>query len=205
MDQPLGVAIGHAREVIEAFAALRQDGRLTGPRDLVTLTEELTAEMICGAGLRDNRAQARALVQRVWDSGEAFALLERWVAAQHGRIDPERNDFGLALAPPILEAEAPDSGYLQKVDCRAVGRSLVEIGGARRVVDDPIDPSVGVDFRVRVGDRLVAGQAVATVYSREREAAERTARRITSALTIGPDPVAPRTLVIDRLGADSSA
>jgi pyrimidine-nucleoside phosphorylase/thymidine phosphorylase len=199
MDQPLGVTIGHALETVEAFAALSPDGRRGAPADLVVLTEELTAEMVRVAGVRPDRECALDLVRQVWESGEAFAQMERWVAAQNGRIDPGRADFGLELAPPILDVGAAEDGFLQKIDCRAVGRSLVEIGGARREVGDPIDSSVGVSFRARVGDRVTAAQPVATVHGRDRDAAARTARRITDALTIGPEKVTPRQLIIDRL------
>ena len=51
MDQPLGVAVGHANETIEAFAALRPDGRGKAPEDLVVLTEELVAEYDHALGL----------------------------------------------------------------------------------------------------------------------------------------------------------
>ncbi len=46
MSQPLGVAVGHAVEAVEAFAALRPGGRRSAPADLVALTEDLVAEML---------------------------------------------------------------------------------------------------------------------------------------------------------------
>ncbi len=198
MDQPLGVMIGHALETIEAFATLRPEGHRTGPADLVTLTEELVAEMVTVAGLRPDRAAAIDLVREVWTAGEAFACLERWIAAQGGKIDPDRADFGLAVAAPIHQLDAPTDGYLQRVDCRAVGLALVDIDGARRAVDDPIDLSTGVAFPVSIGEPVVAGQPLAIIHAHDRAAAASAARRIAAAVTIGPEPVSPRQVILDR-------
>jgi pyrimidine-nucleoside phosphorylase len=87
MDQPLGVAVGHAHETIEALAALRPDGRSKAPGDLVDLTVDLTAEMVRVAGLRPDREQSYRLVEEVWDSGRAFTVMQQWVTAQGGRLE----------------------------------------------------------------------------------------------------------------------
>ena len=58
-----------------------------------------------------------------------------------------------------------------------------------------IDPSVGIVFRPKVGDRLESGQEVATVHARDEGDAEDADRRILGALTLADRPVDPPPLV----------
>lgn len=200
MDQPLGRMIGHAVETIEAFAALRPGGRDRAPADLVELTEELTAEMVRGAGLVPDLAAARARVRAAWDDGSAYARLLAWVAAQDGRLDPDRADFGLVTAPLATEITAPRDGWLAAVDCRALGLALADMKGARRKVDDPLDLSCGLEFLPQVGDRLTKGDVIARVYCDRRDEAAAAATRALEALTFSESEAPPRPLILDRVG-----
>jgi pyrimidine-nucleoside phosphorylase len=200
MDQPLGRAIGHANEVIEAFAALRPGGRADAPADLVELTAELTAAMVRGAGLAPDQETARARVDEAWEGGAAWEALLRWVAAQDGRLAPEKEDFGLATAPLAAEVTAERDGWLSGTDCRELGLALADMGGGRRRVEDPLDLTCGIEFLPAVGDRLAAGDVVARITCDRREEAGEAARRVARALTWSDEPVAPRALVLDRIG-----
>jgi pyrimidine-nucleoside phosphorylase len=199
MSQPLGRAVGHANEAIEAFAALRPSGRAAAPRDLRVLTEELTAEMVRVSGLAPGRREALALVRARWESGEAFERLQRWVAAQGGRLDPGRDDFGLELAPALREVVAPQSGIVSSVDCRAVGAALGDLGGARRRLDERPDLGVGLDFLVSVGQSITAGEPLAILRARTPEAGQRAADRLLAAVHVGDEPTEPIPLIQERL------
>ncbi len=202
MSQPLGRAVGHANETREAFAALRPDGRDAAPADLVALTEVLAAEMVVTAGLASDREAAMARVRAVWNSGEAFAALLRWVEAQGGILDPGRDDFGLVVAPAQAEAVAPRDGHVTAIACREVGLALADLGGARRRVEDDLDLSAGIDFRIATGQRLVAGEPLAVVHARDPERAAAAAQRLVAAVTLADEPPAhPPELVQGRLSA----
>lgn len=199
MDQPLGRAIGHANETIEAFAALRPGARATAPQDLVLLTEDLVAEMVRVAGLRPDRGQALELVREVWDSGRALERTVAWVEAQGGRLEVDREDFGLQVAPLATELLAQRDGWLGGVDCRQVGLSLADMGGARRKVEDPLDLSCGVDFLPQIGDRIRRGDVLARIFCPRPEEAAAAARRIEAALTFSEEAVPSRSLILDRM------
>lgn len=199
MDQPLGVAVGHAHETLEALDALRPGRRQTAAPDLVALTEDLVAEMVRVSGLRSDKAGSLALVREVWDDGRALAKALQWVAAQGGELDPDRPDFGLQTAPLSLELEAPQDGWLAGVDCRAVGLALADMGGARRRVEDPLDLSCGIEWLPAVGDRLQRGQPLARLYCDRAEGASQAARRLAEALDISAQEVPARPLILDRL------
>jgi thymidine phosphorylase len=200
MDQPLGRAVGHANETIEAFDALRPGRRTTAPADLVSLTEELVADMVRVAGLAPGHEAALGTVREAWDSGRAFEVMEKWVAYQGGRLDTDRADFGLKVAPLALELEAPSDGWLTKVECRQVGLSLADLGGARRKVEDPLDLAAGIEFLPAVGDKVNRGDVLARIQTTDRAQADACAQRILAALTIGPEAVPAHPLIIDRMG-----
>ncbi len=199
MDQPLGVAVGHANETIEAFAAMRPDGRQSAPADLVALTEDLVAEMVRVAGLEPDRAAALARVREAWDSGRAFDYLLTWVKAQDGVLAPDRDDFGLKIAPLALELEAPNDAWLSKINCRQVGLSLADLGGARLQFDDPLDLTAGIDFLPQIGDKLNRGDILAKIYCDDSSKAQAASDRILAALSFSSEAVPANALILDRL------
>jgi pyrimidine-nucleoside phosphorylase len=199
MSQPLGRAVGHANEAIEAFAALRPQGRATSPPDLVELTTELVAEMVLLTGLNPDIAAARAQVRAVWDSGAAFDCLLKWVSAQGGQLDAGRDDFGLSVAPVAAEVTAERSGYIGEVHCREVGYSLADLGGARPRVEATIDLTAGIDFLVKVGDEVQRGQPLAKFHCQDPQKAKLAARRLSAAVKVSEEPTLPVPLILDRL------
>lgn len=199
MGQPLGKAVGHANETIEAFDALRPGHRQMAPQDLVILTEELVADMVRVAGLQPDQPSALALVRQVWDSGKAFEAMLAWVEAQGGRLDPDRQDFGLEVAPVALEVVAPTAGYLAGINCREVGLSLADLGGARRKVEDPLDLTAGITFHPAIGDTLEQGAPIATIHCHDKPKAQSAAKRILSALTVTSEPFSSSQVILDRM------
>ncbi len=199
MDQPLGVAVGHSNETIEAFAALRPDGRRSAPEDLVALTEDLVAEMVRVAGLEPDRPSALTRVREAWDSGRAFDFLLAWIKAQDGVIDPDREDFGLKVAPLALELEAPNDAWLSKINCRQVGLSLADLGGARLQYDDPLDLTAGIEFLPKIGDKLNRGDILAKIYCTNKSKAQAASDRILSAVTFSSEAAPANALILDRM------
>ena len=94
MDQPLGCAVGNAVEVAESFECLRGDG----PDDLMDLSIELAAEMVCLGHRASSLDEARALCRRTIADGSALDRFRRFVAAQGG--DPRVVDDPARLPAP---------------------------------------------------------------------------------------------------------
>ena len=195
MSQPLGVAVGHATETLEALAALRPGGRQQAPADLVAVTEALTAAMVAGGGLAVDAEAGLERVREVWDGGQAWQHARGWVEAQGGRLDWEADDLGLAIAPVGAEVTAPDDGWLEVTDCRAVGLALADLGGARIRMEDAIDPSVGIDWLVRTGQRVARGEPVARLRAPAGPRREAAIARLGRAFAIRAHEVAAPPLV----------
>ncbi|MDI3257146.1 MAG: thymidine phosphorylase [Kyrpidia sp.] len=198
MDQPLGLAIGNALEVAEAVEVLQ--GR--GGGDLRVLCLEMGVEMVRRAGLESDADRARRLLEAKLESGEALAMFRRWVEAQggDGRVteDPWRV---LPKAPFVKAVAAPADGYIRDVDPRRLGHCVQKLGAGRARKEDPVDLSVGVVLGGKVGDRVRAGTPLATIHAASVEALAEAEAEVLSAVTLAPDPVPRRPVILDKLGS----
>ncbi|MEE3181145.1 MAG: thymidine phosphorylase [Planctomycetota bacterium] len=158
MNQPLGRAVGNANEVREAVAALAGEG----PDDLMEVVYELGARMLSSVGQPGDRAAARTKLEAELASGRPLEKFREMVRAQGGDAEAE-----LELAPS-REVAAPRAGYVSAIDCEALGYALIALGGGRRSLDDVVDPAVGLQLRVRLGDQVDEGQPLLDLLSTGR-------------------------------------
>lgn len=189
MDQPLGKAIGNANEVNESVAILQGQGRadplLATVRDL---TIQLGVSLLVRVNLATDRADATRQLAKALDSGAAMERFEAMVAAQGGRWADK-----LAVASGYA-VEASRSGYVQHIDCYAIGSAIVSLGGGRRQVGDPIDPAVGVEVNVRIGDRVDRGQPVLVLQCHDQQRIEYV-KLLSDSVVLTEQPVPVRPLV----------
>jgi pyrimidine-nucleoside phosphorylase len=154
MDQPLGQAVGHSLELTECIEVMRAGG----PEDLRSLVVELGAELLSAAGVVADVEAGRGRLARTLEDGSALEVFDRMVAALGG--NPEELPHARAVDLWL----APASGVLDVVDCRAIGRAAVALGGGRHGPSDRINPSVGVRWMRRVGDEVRAGDLLAELH-----------------------------------------
>ena len=74
---------------------------------------------------------------------------------------------------------------------------MIALGGGRRVVEDHVDPTVGLTMLVRLGDRVECGDLLVEMHAGGKGADE--ARRVVSeAFSIEKEPVEALSLVAYR-------
>ncbi len=93
-------------------------------------------------------------------------------------------DRHLPAAPVVLPVKAAAGGYVQTIDCRRLGLTVVSLGGGRHRPEDDIDRAVGMTELVELGQQMEAGQPIAIVHARSREAAQHAAVSVLAAYTI---------------------
>ncbi len=180
MSQPLGESVGNALDIVEAVEVLR-GGR---PGRLADLTLEFAAAAQV-ALLKTDPTDARRRAEEALSSGEALESFRRMVEAQGG--DPSVVDDPVAVlpaAPVAVPLDADRTGYLAEVDAEAVGRTAVALGAGRRRKGDPIDPSVGIVLRAKVGDRLEEGKPIGEIHARDEKFAAAASAAVNAALTV---------------------
>ncbi len=181
MDRPLGRACGNALETEEAIMALRGEG----PPDLVEVTLALGVEMLLAAGVERSSAKARKKLENAIGSGVAAEKFERIIEAQGGNPAVVEDPAGLPQAQAVEIFEAPATGIVTRVAPRVIGRAVIALGGGRQRVEDTIDHSVGFVITVKPGDKVVAGEPIASVYARDDAGAKLGGEALERAIEIG--------------------
>ena len=183
MDAPLGRTAGNGLEVDESIDVLKG----AGPADLVEVTLALAREMVALAGLPTDPADAIR-------DGRALAAWEAMVAAQGG---------DLAAPRPVAELQepvpAPASGYLRRLDARAVGVAVWRLGAGRSRKEDPVSPTAGAVCLRKPGDRVEAGEPVLVLHADGPERLPGARAALAGAIEVGPEPPERRPLVVERI------
>jgi pyrimidine-nucleoside phosphorylase len=193
MEQPLGRAVGNAIEVNESLDVLAG----AGPAEVRELTLQLAAEALVMTGVSVDPQAGYALAATHLDDGSARERFEQMVVAQGGSL---KGPLPLHQARPIYPQQA---GTLAEIDCRAIGESIVALGGGRRQVGDSIDHRVGLDVRARIGDAVAPDQPLAFLHC-SGDACGKVLPRLTAAFQIGDEAVEPRPLVLAHHNAELS-
>lgn len=184
MDAPLGRTVGNALEVAEAIEALSGQG----PADLVEVTLALAREMLGLAGLGDIDP---AMALR---NGSALERFRAMVVAQGG--DP---DAPLPRAALVDEVVAERSGYLARLDARAVGVASWRLGAGRARREDRVSPSAGVVCRVKPGDAVVAGQTILELHGDSEGRFARARLALAGAFEVTESPPAAPPPILERI------
>ena len=183
MDAPLGRACGNALEVTEAIEVL-QGG---GPSDVLEVTLVLAAEMVALAGLDANPA-------RVLASGAALDAFDAMVRGQGG--DPEAP---LPAASEVVEVRAQGSGWVRRLDARAVGIAAWRLGAGRAAIDDEVSAAAGVVCRAKPGEAVEDGDVVLELHVDDPTRVSGALAALEGAIEVGHQPPGPQPLVIDRI------
>jgi len=196
MSQPLGDAVGNALDVAEAVEVL-QGGFRGRMRDLAVAFAAAALEHAGSVG----RDEATARAEVALDDGSALERFRAMVEAQGG--DPRVAEDPWAVlpkAPVVRPLTAAASGVVQAIDAEAIGLASGALGAGRLHKGDPIDPAVGIVVRVKVGDRVEAGEPIGALHARDGGSAADAAARVNAALTLGEGEAAPAPLVYGWFG-----
>ncbi len=194
MDEPLGFAVGNANEVREAIEVLQ--GR-SAARDVIDLSVELAAWMVSLAKdipLDD----ACAMCWEKLENGEAYQRFVRMVELQGGDLTA----FQKRLESPVSQREivASTTGFVRRIDARAVAQAAFELGAGRARAQDEIDMLAGVDLLVAAGSPVAAGMPFARVVTSTRmDRLDTAAELVRAAIEIGPEAPAPRELILEEI------
>jgi thymidine phosphorylase len=199
MDQPLGLMIGNALEVIECIEILRGEG----PADLRQLCLELAGWMLYLGSAAKSVADGKAQSDKLISSGKALERFRQMIELQGG--DPRVIDDAKKLpqAKHTMQVLSPKPGYLSAMQCEQIGTACVILGGGREKKEDSVDPSVGIVLHKKVGDAVAAGEPLATIHYNAEDRAARAKQRIEASIETGDSAPAKRPLVHRIIGKQS--
>jgi len=194
MDQPLGNMIGNALEVVECVDILRG----AGPEDLRELCLELAGWMLYLGGATKSVAEGKQESVKLISSGAALERFRQMVELQGGSVAAIDDPRKLPQAKSALQVGASKSGVIASMQCEQIGTACVILGGGREKKEDSVDPAVGIVLHKKVGDRVAAGEPLATIYyNSETRAAQ--ARQLIETSCVVAESAPPKRPLIHRV------
>lgn len=164
MNQPLGNAIGNALEVKEAIETVKGKG----PKDFTELVLTAGEIMLMQGKLAKNKNQARKMLEDAINSGKAFEKLKKMVEYQGGNVCQIENPSLLPQAKHKTEMKSKNDGYIDHIHSMNLGILSMKLGGGREKKEDKINYAVGLEMKVKKGDRIKKGDTLCTVYHDEK-------------------------------------
>ena len=158
MDEPLGYAIGNALEVEEAINTLNGNG----PSDLLEVVITLCS-IIIGAVKKISNNDAKNLLFKQLNNGEAYKKFEELVSAQGGDITK------LKISNKVFSIKSDKEGYISEIDTMRLGEIAKKIGAGRNNLEDKIDYEVGLVLNKKVGDYVEKEEELLKVYLKDKD------------------------------------
>ncbi|MDF2943710.1 MAG: pdp [Herbinix sp.] len=181
MNQPLGNAVGNTLEVIEAIDTLNGDG----PKDLLEVSITLASYMLVGAGIATSVEEAAKMLYKTIEDKSALNKMAEFIRAQGGNSDPVYHTELFQKASIVEEVAAPSDGYITFIHTDEVGMTSLVLGGGRETKESVIDLSVGLKIHKKLGDSVIKGEALATLYANDSNKLAEAKKRFLDAYVIG--------------------
>ena len=194
MDQPLGMSVGNALEVVECIEVLRGGGS----EELRELCIELAGWMLYLGRKVQNAEQGRSEAEKLLDSGAALEKFRKLIELQGGNPGILEDSLLLPRSRFTVEVTSDSNGFIREIDCQTIGTACVVLGGGRNKKEDAIDPSVGVIMRRKMGDPVGSGESLCTIHYNSETQAGEAATLLRNSFSIG-ETVGPKKPLVRRI------
>jgi len=195
-DNPLGHCVGDSLELSEALDVLRGEG----PADVKEVAVDLASSLLVIGQLATDHAQGSQLAEEALRNGRAYEKLKDLVSNQGGDTmaldNPERLPRGQGKRDVLTQR----SGYVKALDCEALGRAWVALGGSRQHRGDSTDHRVGLQIHRKVGERVERGEPLATLHTSERSKIEPAVEAVEEAYLLSPEPGEAGRTMLENFG-----
>ncbi|RED64169.1 pyrimidine-nucleoside phosphorylase [Cohnella lupini] len=191
MSQPLGNAIGNALEVQEAIDTLRG----IGPEDLTELCLTLGSHMAVLSGVASNEQEARELLAKSISNGQALEKFKTFISEQGGDASVVDRPELLPQAKFKIEVPSKEAGFIAKIAAENIGLAAMLLGAGRATKESKIDLAVGIVLHKKIGDRVEAGESLATIHA-NNESVEQVVAKIFESVQVQASPVTPPPLLV---------
>ena len=196
MSTPHGRAAGNWLEVKESIACL--EGR--GPADVETLVIECAASLMVQTDKAADLVAARRAARECLASGAPRRKWDELIAAQGADLEAFRAKLQRDhTAPVVQEVAADQDGFITRLDARAVGEIVRDLGGGRMTKASVIQPEVGVDALAKPGEEMRRGAVLGRVHAMTTGQAEAACARLRKAFSFSSRPQAEFPLIVETL------
>lgn len=174
MDEPLGHAVGNTLEVKEAVEFLK--GNM--PKDVKEVVLEMGAYMLMLAQIADSKEKASELLIDNIENKKAYNKFIELVQNQGGDTSYITNLEKFETAKYIEPVYSNDTGYVQSMDAKEIGKLACNLGAGRIKKEDEIDMAVGIVLNKKVGDYVEKGDCLAYIHTNKEETIEQLKQKL---------------------------
>lgn len=163
MEQPIGRAVGNWFEVRETIETLAGGG----PTDLRTLTLVQAGQMLLQGRKASSLSEGIELAACQLDNGQALTKFHEMVAKQGGDVSVVTTDAleNYPEATTSRDILASTDGVVDKINAMEIGMVACNLGAGRMRIEDEIDFTAGIMLHKKVGDKVVKGDVICTLYT----------------------------------------
>tara|TARA_B100000579_G_C22809962_1_gene844668 strand:- start:296 stop:1588 length:1293 start_codon:yes stop_codon:yes gene_type:complete len=163
MNQPLGNFAGLQCEILESIDCLKGNG----PNDIMEVTFELGSKILLQSKIAKNIDEANKLMLDTIKNGNALNKFAEIINAQNA-------DFYSFKAEPLfpkyeITINSYESGFINTFQTEQIGWSLVEMGCGRKVENDELDYTAGIEFLNKIGDKVNKGETIFRIFGNNLE------------------------------------
>ncbi len=193
MDEPLGFAIGNSLEVIEAIQFLKGDM----PEDVKEVVLELGAYMIKLAGKGNDIEENKAKMLENINNGKGYEKFIQLIENQGGDSSYIKDIDQFPKAKYIENVYSNETGYIQNMNAKEIGKIVCHLGAGRVRKEDKIDNAVGMILNKKVSDKIENGEVLATIYANSKEKLEDAKERLFNVIKITQEKVEKPKMILD--------
>lgn len=168
MNQPLGRFAGNALEIKECVEIMQNKSFLNSlGRDVYKETRDLSIKlsgiMIFLSGKVKTEAEGILLAEQMLTSGNALEKFKELCEIHCGSLKdlPEPKN--------VLEVESKVSGFVHSYQTERIGMCGVKIKAGRSVISDKIEPTAGIEFFYKIGEKVNSGDILFRIYGADLE------------------------------------
>ena len=167
MNQLRGYSAGNAVEVREAIDYL-QNKNIN--KRLDTITRTLCAQLLCQCRRFSSTDEAQKAISKTLSSGKALEKFAQMASSLGAPTDfVENADRYLPQTTHQKPIFAPKEGYVTTMDTRAIGLSIIELGGGRKIPSQKLDLATGYTHFAQIGDKVDEKTPLAMVHYQTEE------------------------------------
>lgn len=195
MDQPLGRYAGNSLEVEECVAIMKNE-KFIGPQgydlyeDTRELSLQLSAYMLFLAGKCPTIEACYELATEMLVSGKAYNKFLELCEIHNGNL------ASLPRPKFAVDIMADKSGFIEAFSTEAIGVTGILIKAGRAQTTDVIKPTAGVEFHVKVGDKISTGDKLFTLHGDEEELLHSALPLLKSSVTISAQAITKPKLIL---------
>ena len=181
MNQPLGKTAGLWCEVKESINSLKGNGT----DDTMKITYELGSRLLLQAEISKTRDEAISLQKSIIQSGKGYEKFLDLVKNQGGSKKDIEQYTKLHSPQHTREISANQSGFIQYMDTYTIGLATVTLGCGRAKITDSIDPTAGMEFLKKTGEKVQKGEPLIRCFNSDKPKLQNTVNRLESVFQIG--------------------